>query len=251
MGKKKITRWLPVVAMILIGLMMCPMWADTVVLTNGTEISGTVTRIVVGETIELLRVNYDTGEARLDTYRLAAVAKVEVKDVARIPFTLILKAGDYVSGTLLNSPLEEMIEFRTVDGAVLSFDADAISEVRLGIRRPGVMELIPAFGYGLSFSTGSASITRDAIAWFSEDWMLVASLGLKGWWGANQLSMGITNGLTHLRRIGRIYLGIGTSAAFNMTTLAWQASLNVRVVIPIQAFGEQSFISVGFGILQQ
>jgi len=236
------------VLLISVALFSCSTWADSITLTDGTQVLGTITRVVMGESVELLRINLETGEARLDSYKLDRVANVELQDVSRIPFTLILKAGDSVSGTLLGSPFEGTIDFRTIDGPVLKFDADAVSEIRLGVRKPSkaASELIPAFGLGLSFSTNGVGITQDAVAWFSEDWMLVASLGLRGWWQDKQFSLGIANGLTYLRKIGKLYLGIGTGAFYNMTTLSWGASLNVRVVVPIKMFGQQSFLSLGF-----
>lgn len=240
-------RWIVIISLLSVALVSCSVWADRVVLTDGTEILGTVTRVIIGDSIEVLRVNLEAGEARLDSFDLDYVASVEIENVSRIPFTLVLKAGDYVSGTLLGSPLKETIDFRTIDGPVLKFNADAVSEIRLGVRKPGraTSELIPAFGFGLSFSTSGVGITQDAIAWFNEDWMLVASLGLRGWWQDKQFSLGIANELTYLRKIGKLYLGIGTGAFYNMTTLSWGASLNVRVVVPIEVFGQQSFLSIG------
>lgn len=235
-----------------IALFSCGAWADRIILTDGTEVLGTVTRVIIGESIELLRVNLEAGEARLDSFNLDRVASVEVEDASRIPFTLVLKAGDYVSGTLLGSPLEETIDFRTIDGPVLKFDAEAVSEVRLGVRKPDGFEpeLIPAFGFGLSFSTNGVGITQDAIAWFSEDWMLVASLGLRGWWQNKQLSLGIANELTYLRKIGKFYWGIGTGAFYDTTTLSWHASLNFRVVVPVMFVGKKAFVSLGLSLPQ-
>lgn len=245
-------RWIVFILLFSIALFSCGAWADRIILTDGTEVLGTVTRVIIGESIELLRVNLEAGEARLDSFDLDYVASVEIENVSRIPFTLVLKAGDYVSGTLLGSPLKETIDFRTIDGPVLKFDAEEVSEVRLGVRKPDGFEpeLIPAFGFGISFSTNGVGVTQDAIAWFSENWMLVASLGLRGWWQNKQLSLGIANELTYLRKIGKLYWGIGTGAFYNMTTLSWGASLNMRVVLPIEVFGQQSFLSIGLSLPQ-
>jgi hypothetical protein len=229
-------------------------WGDTIVLTDGTSRTGVVSRIEIGDSVELLQVNLEKEEARIESFDLDSIARIELDYVDTALFTLILKSGDIVTGKLLNSPLEAILDFQTQDGNVLQFDSDAVAEVRLGMRQPSdtpLPTLKPSFGYGLSVSGSSVSITRDAIAWFSEDWLLVASLGMQGWWQANRLNLGVTNGLTYLRRIGALYWGVGTTASYDMTALAWHAALHFRVVIPLMLTDRASFLSLSIGILRQ
>jgi len=232
-------------------------WADRVVLIDGTEIKGTVTRVALGESVEVLCANREKGEAQLKAVPFWKVASIEIEDVARGPFTLLLKSGDQVSGTLLGSPLDATIKLETADGTVLSFMSEVVDELRVGVRIGSIEEplyvsssaadaaLTPASGLGLSFSTKGIGISRDAIAWFSEDWMLLASLGLQGWWESNEINLGLSNEVTYLLRVGKVYLGLGTGALFNMTTRTWGALINARIVLPVIFLGKQSMVSLG------
>lgn len=232
-------------------------YADRVVLINGTEVSGIVTRVALGRSVEVLCANREKGEAQLNTFPLWRVASIDIEDVSRGPFNLLLKSGDQVSGTLLGSPLDATIKVQTADGTVLSFKSEVVDEVRRGVQIGSIEEpvymsssgadtaLAPAFGLGFSFSAKGVGISRDAIAWFNEDWMLLASLGLQGWWETNQLNLAVANEVTYLLKVGKLYLGIGTGALYNMTTRTWNASLNVRVVFPVTFAGKQSMVSIG------
>ncbi len=229
-------------------------WGDTIVLMDGTSRTGVVSRIVIGDSVELLQVNLRKKEARIESFDLDSIARVELDYIDTALFTLILRSGDIVSGKLLNSPLDGILDFQTQDGNILQFDSDAVVEIRLGMRQPGEEPwptLKPSFGYGLSISGNSVSITRDAIAWFSEDWLLVASLGMQGWWQANRLNLGVVNGLTYLRRIGLLYWGVGTTASYDITALTWRAALQFRVVIPLMLTDRASFLSFSIGVLRQ
>lgn len=243
--------------MISVVLITSVVWADRVVLINGTEVSGTVTRVALGRSVEVLCANREKGEAQLSTFPLWRVASINIEDDSRGSFNLLLKSGDQVSGTLLGSPLDATIKVRTADGTVLSFKPEVVDEVRRGVQigsieKPVYMSssgadttLAPAFGLGFSFSAKGIGISRDAIAWFSKDWMLVASLGLQGWWERNEMNLGLSNEVTYLLRVGKVYLGLGTGALFNMTTRTWEALINARIVLPVIFLGKQSMVSLG------
>jgi len=157
----------------------------------------------------------------------------------------------------MGSPLDATIKLETADGTVLSFKSEVVDEVRRGVQIGSIEEpvymsssgadtaLAPAFGLGFSFSAKGVGISRDAIAWFSENWMLLASLGLRGWWESDQVNLAIANEVTYLLKVGKLYLGIGTGALYNMTTRTWCASLNARIVFPVTFAGKQSMVSIG------
>jgi len=243
--------WYRVAAIVLcLAAITVPARADRLVLVDGSERAGIVSRIVLRESIELLQVNPETNEARISSVAISAIDDIVLDHQDSVLYTLIFEAGDVVTGSLIGSPLEELIDFHTVDGDRMRFEAEGIREIRFGMRsgQEAGVQLLPSFGYGLGVVGNGISVTRDAIAWFSEDWMLVASLGIKGWWKTDHLDVGVTNGATYLRRIGKVYWGIGTSVSYDMSSLAWHASLHLRMVFPFRLLTEQSFLSVGIGI---
>lgn len=244
-------RAIGLIGLILVGTCLAS-FADTVMLTDGTTRVGIVSRIELGDSLEILMVNQEKREARLEAIPLGSVASVELDYIETALFTLVLRSGDIVTGILLNSPLDETLAFRTTSGEVLDFASSAVSEVRLGMRHPmgePLPSLRPSFGFGVTLSANSGSLTRDAVAWFSPDWLLVASLGMQIWWEPGDPSVGVVNGLTYLHKLGRIYWGVGTTASYNMTKLSWHTALQFRVVVPVSLGGRNSFISLGIGVL--
>ena len=228
--------------------------ADEIILTDDTKIHGTVTRVVPGESVELLRIDSEKGIARLDAYPLSGVKEIVVLDLSRVPAALELRSGDLFRGTLIGSPLEPMIEFRGQSGTAYTFASDSVREIRLELRPPSEEDqgLRPGFGLGLSIAPTAIGVTRDAIAWFNEDWMLLAALGMHGTWsGNNLLGIGVSSDLTYLRKLGDIYIGIGTGVVFNMTEVAWAPTINVRVLIPFSWEGWQTTLSIGFTFRMQ
>jgi len=223
--------------------------ADEIILTDDTKIHGTVTRIVPGKSVELLRIDSEEGIARLDDYPLSGVKEIVVLDLSRVPATLELRSGDLFRGTLIGSPLEPMIEFRGQSGTTYTFASDSVREVRLELRPPSEEEqrLRPGFGLGLSIAPNAVGATRDALAWFNEDWMLLAALGMHWMWsGSSPLGIGVSSDLTYLRKLGGFYIGIGTGVFFNMTEVTWAPTVNVRVLIPFSWEDWQTTLSIGF-----
>ena len=223
--------------------------ADEIILADNSKIQGTVTRVIPGESVELLRIDSEKEIASLDEYPLSSVKEILVLDLSRVPATLELHSGDLFRGTLIGSPLEPMIEFRGQSGTVYTFPSHSVREVRLELRPPSEEEqgLRPGFGLGLSIAPNAVGVTRDAIAWFNKDWMLLAALGLHGTWSAGSpFGIGVSSDLTYLRRLGGFYIGVGTGVFFNMTEVAWAPTVNVRALIPFSWKDWQTTLSIGF-----
>jgi hypothetical protein len=239
------------VLLLLVGGAVLSAQGDEIVLRDGTTIRGTVTRVVPGESVEVLRMDSESGIAKLDRFRLESVAQIGIVDVSQLPATLLLNSGDTFRGYLIGSPLEPLIEFRGESGSLFSFDAEAVAEIRFSLRPPELAEqsaaLRPGFGLGVSISSVSAGVTRDALAHFNEDWMLIAALGIHlTWEDASRLGIGVSSDLTYLRRFGSWYVGVGTGVFFNMTDVDWSPTLNARIVIPVHLGTWQTTLSIGY-----
>ena len=93
------------VALLCLAAISVPGWADRLVLVDGTERAGVVSRIVLRESVELLQVNRETNEARISSFGIASVDRIELDQTDTTLYTLIYEAGDAVTGTLLSSPM--------------------------------------------------------------------------------------------------------------------------------------------------
>jgi hypothetical protein len=193
------------VATALVASLMLSCWvalADTVELTSGEVYDGTVARVAPGRTVDLLPVDDETGGVLLRSFDLAEVSEIEIVGLDRMPDTLVAVSGDEMMGTLEGSPLADPIRFAGPDGAVLEFAPDNVAEIRFGPRAQvdvsTRVELVPSFGLGISLAANGIGIRRDAIAWFSEDWMLLASLGMHGWWRDGEFLFGVANEVTYM-----------------------------------------------------
>jgi len=231
-------------------------WADTVELIDGTEIVGTVSRIIPGDSVEVFRIDPEEGTARVDLYPLVQVAEIAVIDVSNIWTTIELASGDTFDGTLLSSPLASLIEFESLTGTPYAFDANSVRAIRFALRAPeneaadepsAPPDLVPGIGLGLSIAAGAVGVTRDALAIFSEDWMLIAALGLHVTWSSDPvLGIGVSSDLTYLRDFGRIHVGLGTGVFFDMSQVAWHPTINVRILIPFTIGDWQTTLSLGY-----
>ncbi len=231
---------------------------DEIVLQDGTAIHGTVTRVIPGDSVEVLTMDSERGIANVDEYRLESVAEIGIVGISQVPATLLLRSGDVFRGRLIGSPLEPLIEFRAESGTVYSFDAGAVDEIRFSLRPPGLVpevpepdeqpsRLRPGFGLGVSISSVSVGVTRDALADFNEDWMLIAALGIHlTWENPSYLGIGVSSDLTYLRRFGSWYAGLGTGVFFNMTDVAWQPTINIRILVPFTWKDWQTTLSLGY-----
>ena len=224
-------------------------FADTVELASGDVYEGTVARVSPGNEVDLLVVDEKTDSVMLRTFDLLTVTTIDIVGVDRMPDTLVAVSGDEMQGALEGSPLADPIRFAAVDGTVLEFAPENVSEIRFGPRAEPELasriELVPSFGLGISLATNGIGIRRDAIAWFSEDWMLIASLGIHGWWRNGQFLFGVANEVTYMLDLGGWYAGIGSGAMFDFTNKQWYALLNLRTAIPIKLFGKISMFSLG------
>ena len=228
---------------------------DEIILQDGTTIYGTVTRVIPGESIEVLRMDSESGIASVDEFLLESVAQIGIVGISHVPATLLLRSGDKFHGYLIGSALESLIEFQAESGSVYNFDAEAVDQIRFSLRPPELVPepdeqpggLRPGFGLGFSISSISAGVTRDALAHFNEDWMLIAALGMHlTWENTSRLGIGVSSDLTYLRRFGNWYVGLGTGVFFNMTDVAWHPTLNARIVIPFSLGEWQTTLSIGY-----
>jgi len=239
------------VAVLIIGLLACcgPVAADVIETISGDVYEGTVARIAPGRAVDLLLADEETNGVLLRSFDLARVAKIEIVGLERMPDTLVAVSGDEMLGTLDGSPLADPIRFVAADGTVYEFAPGNVAEIRFGPRAQADVntriELVPSFGLGVSLAANGIGIRRDAIAWFSEDWMLLASLGMHGWWRDGEFLFGVANEVTYMLDVGGWYLGIGSGAMFDFTNLEWYALLNLRTAIPIRFFGKASMVSLG------
>ncbi|MGB2983535.1 MAG: hypothetical protein WBC63_06715 [Candidatus Bipolaricaulia bacterium] len=228
--------------------------ADELHLSDDSVLAGTITRIVIGESIEFLMEDPETGAIRVETHPLHTVQEVVVVDVEEVAATLTLRTGDRFRGMLTGSPLASQIEFKGESGTTYLFDASEVREVRMDLRAAAPTapdakpeDLLPAFGLGLSLASGAVGVTRDAIAYFSEDWMLIAALGLHFTWsGEPVVGIGVSSDLTYLRKLGKAHVGVGTGVFFDMSEVEWRPTINVRVLIPFTWKDWQTTLSVGF-----
>jgi hypothetical protein len=230
--------------------------ADTITLIDGTTTAGTVARVVPGESVELFRIDPEEGTARIDVYPLVQVAEIAVAGASSILATIELVSGDTFEGTVLSSPLAPLIEFRSQSGTTYAFDAASVRAIRFALRAAGSEaveedtepeELLPAVGIGLSLAAGAVGVTRDAIAYFDENWMLIAALGLHVTWSDDPVvGIGVSSDLTYLRKFGRVHLGIGTGVFFDMSEVEWRPTINVRVLVPFTWKDWQTTLSLGY-----
>jgi len=236
------------VAMLLCVALGVAVLGDTVELVSGEAIEGTVARVIPGLSVDLLIHDDDAGTVLLRSYGLDRVARIELVGLDRMPDTLVAITGDQMMGTLQGSPLDDPIRFADPSGEIFEFPADNVSEIRFGpraITESTRIELVPSFGLGVSLAANGIGIRRDAIAWFSEDWMLLASLGMHGWWRDGDFLFGVANEVTYMLDVGGWYLGLGSGAMFDFTNLDWYALLNLRTAFPVTFMGKTSMISLG------
>ena len=235
---------------------------DEIVLYDGAKAYGTVTRIVPGDRVEMLQMDSEAGVATLLEFDLDSIAEIGIVEISQIPTTLSLRSGDLFRGRLMGSPLDTLIEFRAESGKTYFFEADAVDEVRLSLRPPEMLSqeevseeiegLQPGIGLGCSVSSISFGVTRDALAQFNQDWMLIAALGMHfSWENPDRWDIGTSSDLTYLRRFGTWYAGLGTGVFFNMTDVAWYPTINLRVLIPLRLGEWQSTLSLGFAFHMQ
>lgn len=226
--------------------------ADQIKLTNGQIIKGTLSRVVPGKEVNILVYETNTGQYLSRTVKFDEIDSIKIIKIKRMPDTLVTTSGDIVRGTLLKSPLDDPIRFSRVDGSVIEFPAKNVAEIRFGPRILGSStpseKIAPAFGVGLSLGSYGIGIRRNAIAMFSENWILLASLGIHCWWQNQNLAMGVANEITYMLKIDGFYLGVGTGALFNMTDRKLLALLNFRIAIPISFLGNASTFSVGVSL---
>ena len=243
--------WSRIAVVLVTAALLCgsTVLADTVELASGKVYEGTVARVSPGNTVDLLIVDEKTGSVMLRSFDLAGVKAIDIVGVDRVPDTLVAISGDEMQGTLEGSPLADPIRFAGVDGKVLEFPAENVSEIRFGPRAEpeatSKIKLVPSFGLGISLAMNGIGIRRDAIAWFSDDWMLLASLGLHGWWRNGKFLFGVANEVTYMLDLGGWYAGIGSGAMFDFTNKQWYALLNLRTAIPVTFLGQASMISLG------
>lgn len=226
--------------------------ADQIKLINGQIIKGTLSRVVPGREVNILVHETNTGQYLSRTVKFDEIDSVKIIRTKRMPDTLVATSGDVVRGTLLGAPLDDPIRFSRIDGSVIEFPAKNVAEIRFGPRilagATSNEKIAPSFGVGLSLGSYGIGIRRDAIAMFSENWILLASLGIHCWWRNQNLSMGIANEITYMLKIDGVYFGVGTGTLFNMTDRKWLALLNFRIVIPVTFLGNVSTFSVGVSL---
>ncbi|MBE0635259.1 hypothetical protein IH601_04620 [Candidatus Bipolaricaulota bacterium] len=234
-------------------------FGDRIELHDGMIAYGTVTRVIPGDRVEMVQLDATGTAVTLLSYGLSEIAEVVVIDMAKIPSSLMLQSGDQFQGRLMSSPLESKIEFQSDSGGIYTFDAASVKEVMFSLRPADLLEeapsltaapgLSPGIGLGCSISPVSFGVTSDALAVFSEKWMLIAALGMHlDWEDPDRWGIGVSSDLTYLRQFEGWYAGLGTGVFFDMTDIVWNPTVNIRVLIPFTLGEWQSTISLGYVI---